>query len=121
MNIGQQKQLVFQLRRKGVPESSLPGLLQSAREASAEQGSTFSVADFAAKVPKGRQRSKGTVLGLIAAAVVLAGLGGHLFLSGVVGLPLSLPTRLWSIAGTLLILIALVFAAHHVDRRLPEG
>ncbi|MFJ5955351.1 hypothetical protein ACIQC5_05260 [Paenarthrobacter sp. NPDC092416] len=120
METSTQQDLVYALRRRGVAENMIPGLLKEANEKSLSLGDQFSVSDFVAGVPRGTGLSKGTKIGRLAAIFILVGIAAQLFLSGVLGVHLGFPGVLYYYGAVLVGLSVLVFSAYRVDRKLPR-
>ena len=120
MEISQQKRLAYALRRKGVPESALPGLLEEARQAEEIEGAQFCVASFADKVPAGQRASAGKILGYVAVGFLIVALGGQLFVSGVLGIRAGFPAIAYYLLGVLVVLVGLVLISRYVDERPPR-
>jgi len=119
MELRQKQDLVLALRKKGVAESDLPGLLGRAEEQRQEHGSRFSISDFMGSVPAGATSSKGTKLGRLAAGLLVLLIAVQLLLSGVLNIHLGFPGILLYYGTAALGLIILVFAAFYLDRKLP--
>ncbi|MBU8866608.1 hypothetical protein [Paenarthrobacter aromaticivorans] len=120
METSTQQDLVYSLRRRGVAEDKIPGLLEKANEKSLSLGDQFSVPDFVAGVPRGTGLSKGTKIGRVAAIFILVGIAAQLLLSGVLGMHLGFPGVLYYYGAVLAGLSVLVFSAYRVDRKLPR-
>ncbi|MCH6469727.1 hypothetical protein [Sinomonas terrae] len=117
----QAKELASALRKRGVEESALPALLAKADEMSAEQGESFLPRLFAEQVPRSKHQSPGKILGNLAAYFGILALGGPLAIRLLTGASFGLPGQLVYLGCIIVILLALIFAAAALDRRLPPG
>ncbi|MDR6685724.1 hypothetical protein J2Y41_001279 [Arthrobacter sp. 1088] len=120
METSTQQDLVYALRRRGVAESMIPGLLKEANEKRLSLGDQFSVSDFVGGFPRGTGLSKSTKIGRIAAVFILVGIAAQLFLSGVLEVHFGFPGVLYYYGAVLVGLSVLVFSAYRVDRKLPR-
>jgi hypothetical protein len=121
MDRTQAKELASALRKRGVDESALPGLLAKADEISVEQGDRFRPRVFAEQVPRSKHQSRGKMLGNLAAYFAILALGVPLAVKLLTGASLGLPGQLAYLGCVIVIQIALVLAAVSLDRRLPPG
>ncbi|MFK0003165.1 hypothetical protein ACIQTZ_13870 [Paenarthrobacter sp. NPDC090520] len=115
------RNIAYALRRKGIAEPEIPRHIRDATNLQESMGERFSTADFVAGTPRGTHTSKGAIVGRIAAAFLLLGIGLHLLLSGVFGVHLGVMGLVLYYIGVLLGLAALVFSAYYLDRKLPES
>jgi hypothetical protein len=87
MDRTQAKELASALRKRGVDESALPGLLAKADEISVEQGDRFRPSVFAEQVPRSKHQSRGKTLGNLAAYFAILALGVPLAVKLLTGRP----------------------------------
>ena len=121
MDRTQAKELASALRKRGVGESALPGLLAKADEISVEQGDRFRPCLFAEQVPRSKHQSTGKILGNLAAYFAILALGVPLAVKLLTGASLGLRGQLAYLGCAIVILLALVLTAASLDRRLPAG
>lgn len=121
MDTTQARELASALRKRGVVEPELPALLAKADELSAEQGESFSPRLFAEQVPRSKHQSTGKILGNLAASFAVLALGVPLAIRLLTGASLGLPGQLVYLGCVTVLLVALIFAAAGLDRRLPAG
>jgi hypothetical protein len=119
MDLNLKQDIVYALRKKGVAETEIPRLLDEAMEQRRTAGDRFSVADFVASTPRGTSISRGTRIGYVAAVFLVLCIGVQLLLGGMFSVHLGIPGLLFYYGAALLGLVALVFSAYYVDRRVP--
>lgn len=119
MELNLKRDIVYALRKKGIAETEIPRLLDEAMEQRRTSGDRFSVADFVDRTPRGTSISRGTRIGYAAAVFLVLCIGVQLLLSGMFSIHLGFPGLLFYYGAVLLALLALVFSAYSVDRRVP--